>query len=321
MTNLLRPEPVVVLTDYDLDGAGASVLLDYCYNVAGRRQQGLKKVRAAMETVRAEYVNINTLVVADLCLLPEDLQWALENYDHVVYYDHHEESARYVELAKAIPDRLTVHFDLEYCSAALVYRSYVLDGPNDQIDGLSELVCGVSAFDLWKTDSAYFKRGLIMNDIFWNLHMQGFRERFANGWAGFTDSEKTFHEAKMSAIDAVFERAMVDELESGSKIVMIDDPDAINYVTMMMEGDVFYVLYQNRGNDGIQLSCRTDRGNTKVNFNIAIQELLGCPDTQKVVEAGGGHATAAGVRFKEGITPNEMADWIASSLDVRVRHW
>lgn len=321
MTKLLRPEPVVVLTDYDLDGACSSIFLDYCYNVAARKSQGLAKTHAAAQQLRAEYTNINTLVIADIPIEPDTMKWALENYDHVVLYDHHERTAKYAELAEKIPERLTVYFSLDFCSATLVYRSYIVDGGNEQIPELNELAAGVQAFDLWQSSSPYFERGCRMNDMFWNLHMQGFRPRFKDGFDGFTAQEDAISAAKDKSRRETVENAMVEKLDSGSQIVGIDDAEAVNFVPLYMEGDVFYVLYPNVGTGKIHLSCRTKDKIPAVNFNTALEELLDCPETKEVVVRGGGHANAAGVQFVEGLQPAEMATWIAEALDERVRHW
>lgn len=321
MTNLLRPEPVVVLTDYDLDGAGSSVLLDFCYNVVGRKQQGYSKLQKNLELIHAEYPNIKTLVAADICFTPESMQWALEHFDHVVYYDHHEFSTNWVELAKTIPDRLTVYFDLGMCSAALVYQSYLIQGNNLVIPTLSEFVVGVNAYDMWYSEDQYFERGLKLNDCFWELHMQQFRERFQLGWNFFTETEEAMHKAKTDIRTGIIDRAAVEELESGSKIVMIDDPDAVNFVPLYMEGDIFYVLYPNRGTGKIHLSGRTKGKLKQYNLAMAVEELKGERFMSSFITAGGGHAGAIGVQFADGVKPNAMAEWITDSLDERVRNW
>jgi hypothetical protein len=320
MTTLLRQEPVVALTDYDLDGAGASILLDYAFNVVGRKQQGYSKLQRNLEAIRTEYATINTLVVADICMPPETLQWAVEHFDHVVYFDHHEQSELFLPLAEASPEKFTIHWTKDLCSCALVYRAYVMNG-GKQTPELDALVQHVNAYDLWHKDSDDFDNGVKMNDLFWELHMQNFRERFKTGFNGFTEMEAKQTAAKHNLRIEIVNRALTEKTASGSTIVMIDNPEAINFVATHLEGDIFYVLYPNQGTGKVHLSARCKDKMPAINLDMAFQELAGERFMDGLITAGGGHANAIGVQFADGVTPNQMADWIHTSLDPRVRNF
>lgn len=320
MNTLIRQEPVVALTDYDLDGAGSSILLDYAFNVVGRKQQGYSKLQRNLEALRTEYKEINTLVVADICMPPEILQWAIEHYSHVVYFDHHEQSELFLPLAEQMPERFTIHWTKELCSCALVYRAFIMAG-GLQTTELDAMVKHVNAYDLWHKESDDFPNGVKMNDLFWEMHMQGFRERFKTGFGGFTGLEINQTTAKHNLRIEIINRALVEKTASGSKIVMIDNPEAINFVSTHLEGDIFYILYPNRGTGKIHLSVRCKDKMSAINLDMAFQELTDVRFMKDFITAGGGHANAIGVQFADGVTPNQMADWIHTSMDPRVRNF
>jgi oligoribonuclease NrnB/cAMP/cGMP phosphodiesterase (DHH superfamily) len=322
--HLVRPEPVVVMVHYDLDAAGASVLLDYSFNVAGRTACGYAKFRATMERLRQEYPTINTVVMADLAVPPEDLRWALEHWDHVVYYDHHEASAQYAPLAEAMPDRFTHNFSIEMSATALVYKDFIEQG-NPMTDELMHFVQIINTYDMWFKGGAAFNDGVIMNGIFWDLHMDLFRERFKNGFTGFTPDELKQAEARRLHEAGVVEEALKEKLESGSQIVMISEQSAINAVSTNLEGDIFYVMYYNEkakdGDNPLQMSVRCKDEMPEVNLNMAMEELCAMGDYDHIIKTGGGHANAIGVQFAPNVDPNAAADFIMEVLDPRVRNW
>jgi oligoribonuclease NrnB/cAMP/cGMP phosphodiesterase (DHH superfamily) len=304
---------VMLLSHYDLDGAGCHVCAHQIWDVVKAKHQGYNKVRKSLE----DLINLNgclskpvdTLVIADLKMQEEDLVHAMEFFDNVIYYDHHEES---VEFEKFVSDNFEYHFDLELCSTALMWRDAVSNRNQVAIAterqnrfAMSAFVNVVNAYDLWKEEHSRWEEGKIMNELFWEYGLWDFARRFETGFFGFTPEEYNLYEEIENAKVEQIRNAHVDVLPSGSKIVFLKDQNAVNSVSTELEGDVFYIM--NSVSNGVSIRVATEHAET---FNVSEGVGRISPENYNGLISGGGHKSAGGLTFADHITHNDVADFI-----------
>ena len=122
---------VVLLSHYDLDGAGCSVLADHIWNVVDRKHQGYPKVRQSLGyLIGKHYMNVDTIVIADLKMELEDLRLAMFAFPNVIYYDHHESSADFEHLINDSHSNGTFEFHFDLLKTSLNKRVSIL--PNNR---------------------------------------------------------------------------------------------------------------------------------------------------------------------------------------------
>ena len=235
---------VVLLSHYDLDGAGCSVLTDHIWNVVDRKHQGYGKIRKSLGYLIGEYYGkVGTIVIADLKMERADLELALFAFPRVIYYDHHESSADFEDIALVRSDRqFQFNFSTDYCSTALMWMDGVKNWGAERTPTLDAFMNAVNTYDLWKTDAKRWEQGVMLNDLFWHLHMDDFRRRFANGLTGFSEDERDWHAQLMNQRKYVIENAIIEEMDSGSKVVVLQEQNGINYVADYIEGDLYYTV-------------------------------------------------------------------------------
>jgi len=300
---------VVLLSHYDLDGAGCSVLSDHIWNVVDRKHQGYGKIRASLGYLIGQYYKkIDTIVIADLKIEEEDLLLAMFAFPNVIYYDHHESSEEFSKYADnpyhPAEGSFEFHFDLEFSSTALMWMDGARNKGAQRTSWLDAFMNAVNTYDMWKTENKRWEQSVMMNDLFWNLHMDDFRARFKDGLKGFTDAELQWHEGLKQQRQNVIENATVEEMESGSKVVVISESKAINFVTSYMDGDVFYIISPDFSKHNV--SVRIKDSDPSFNVNNGIKDL---PTRHpNLVQSAGGHASAGGITFAEDLSLNEIVD-------------
>lgn len=311
----MSKERVVLLSHYDLDGAGCSVLADHVWHVIYRNHQGYAKIRMKLDELVRDYSDsVDTLVIADLCIEPKDLEHALENFKNVIFYDHHESSEQFVEWTDKYPN-LEVHFSLDLCSTALLWIDGVKNRGAYRTRELDAFMNTVNAYDLWKKENSRFQEGVMLNDMFWELHLWDFKKRFANGLAGFTQEELDKAKQRELHRKEVIEDATIETLPSGSKVVVIGDSSVINFVSSLLDGDLFYIISPDFSMQNV--SVRVKDSDERFNVNDGISWLP--EEYPEMVQSAGGHQFAGGITFESTVSSmNQMVDLLFEA-DERIR--
>lgn len=298
-------EPIVLLAHYDLDGAGCSVLADHIWQVVARRHQGYPKIRKSLDFLVDQYADqIPTIVIADLKIEEQDLRYACENFDNVIYYDHHEDSESFADLHHEYPN-FEFHFDLDYCSASLMWMDGVRTKGAIRTKELDSFMNTVHVYDLWIKDNSRWEDAMLLNDLFWELHMDDFRDRFSGGLGQFTVRELDFKKGLEEKRRKIISEATIEKTEAGSTVVLIGDSKAINFVSDYMDGDLFYIISPDYAAHNV--SVRKKDG-FDMNINAGLQEFeKAYPDE---IQSAGGHKVSGGITFKQHLSVNEMVELI-----------
>lgn len=311
---MITERPVIHINHYDLDAAGCGILVNLMFNVKDQYCQGYGKVRKNLEKAVAENTdNVNTLVITDLNIEPADLKYAMEHFEIIYYYDHHESSEVYLKLAEVTPN-FHIVYENKLCATAILYREYLKHG-GEKCPEMNDMAAIVNTYDLWKTKNKNWNEAVMLNDLFWKYNYWDFVARFQNGFDELTKSEIEYCLETDTQRKRIISEAIIDDTESGSKIIMVEDGSAVNFISTELEGDVFYILYQN-GED-IRVSSRLKDG-VDMNLNIPLQRVaLKHPD---IMLSAGGHAAAAGMTFLPHMTMNSIIDFIHDVIDPEVRN-
>lgn len=297
----------VLLSHWDLDGAGCSVIADHIWNIKDRKHQGYGKIRKSLEyLVNNHSADVQTIVIADLKILPEDLEYAISNFDNVVYYDHHESSAEFVSWTEKFSN-FECHFDLTRCSTALMWIDGVKTKGVRITSRLDAFMQTVNAYDMWNQKSKRWKHGLLLNDLFWEISMDAFRERFADGLTHFTIEELLFADQQEAKRKKAVDDAIIETTDDGSTIVMLSDSIAIGAAAELLDGDIFYIIpVGERASTNISVRLKGEAQNLNVNEGCSLlaEKFPG------VIQSGGGHKFAGGITFVPNTTINNMVDFL-----------
>ena len=259
---------------------------------------------------------VDTIVIADLKIEPDDLAIALIAFKNVIYYDHHESSEEYdTDEFKAANPNFECHFSLDYCSTTLMWRDGVINRGAQRTPELDAFMNTVDTYDLWHNDKARWDQAVILNDFFWDLHMNGFRKKFKDGFSGYTSEDMTFANDLSQKRIEVINRAVVEEMDSGSKVVVVEESKAINFVSTYLEGDVFYIIAPDWAKTNVSVRIK-DECLDDFNVNDGISPLA--EKYPEYVKSAGGHAAAGGINCDTDLSMNEIVDFLYN-VDPEIR--
>jgi len=296
----------VLLSHWDLDGAGCSVLSSHIWDIQCYKHQGYGKIRKSLDYLVAKYSrHVDTIVIADLKIEKYDLKHALENFQNVIYYDHHESSAEFSNWVEMYPN-FEFHFDLKRCSTALMWVDGIQNKNAENTSELNTFMQTVNVYDMWKQNSPRWNDALLLNDLFWHLAMNDFRKRFYDGLSHFTPTELLFGEQQKQARNDAVKNATIEKIDNGSTIVVMQNPNAINSVSTLLDGDIFYIITLDWS--PCNVSIRVKDSNTKFNINNGIKTLQ--DEFPNFVQSAGGHISAGGITFCAKHTVNDIVDFL-----------
>ena len=301
-------EKIVYITHYDLDAAGCAIVVNKLFDVVEMKAQGYGKVSAAADFMINKYHDkIDHVVITDLMVDRSDVINLLEAFPKVTYIDHHLQSAELVDLTEKYPG-YDYYYNHKLSATALTYK-YFIDNGGTPTPALNQLVEYTNSYDLWKCTKPAFKHGCRLNNIFWNLNLWRFIERFEDGYFGLTDDEKTFCSEQEHFIVEVIKEADI-EYSNNCALYIIKDPIAINFIPLTdNKADVFFILSKRDDN----WSCSTrlrPAAYDKYDLNEIWQKV-----NHPIIESAGGHKAAAGVTIKDGTDLDDIIGCLDGLID------
>jgi len=291
---------VIHFNHYDLDAAGCAIMISNAFDVVARYDQNYDKIPARIIEAVENRGDVDTLVITDVMLEESDLQYARDNFKRVVYIDHHQESKRFGAIKD--PNFFFV-FDEHKCATRLCYETFRLGNKGCSLHLMSNMI---DAYDLWQVDLPAFGASVKLNDLMWHIGLNEFIKYFSDGIRNVTDEHQKYISIVTNERNTALDEAVVYEIESGSKIVMLDSASAINFVPMHFDGDMFYILYSDRN------------GFPRVSGRVSRESDLDIKFPATILSAGG-HKKAAGINFKGAHTFNSITEFIEENIDPLMR--
>lgn len=298
----------IISVDSDTDGTACKLLFTYFDHEAKIIQSSVgPKVDGEISNLNLD--DYDFFGFADLVPSRDIYEKLLATGKPVYIWDHHETSRRNLE-GISNPD---YHYDLERCSAKLVYDYYRDTKEHNQC--LKEYVDRVNAYDLWHDDESLFEDGKNLNNIlFWFIRDSRWKSDKV-GYDRFIDLQlkKVYMHPHFTFLD--FEQEIIEkENEKEDKkfkkvrnnISFRKDSEGRLYGYFELDSKVSivcsrilkefkelsYVMCYNLWEDNGKFSLRTRR-----------EDLNMAKLAEKIMKGAGGHKKAAGLRF-EGTQPD-----------------
>lgn len=297
----------VVLTHTDLDGVCSGYLAGVYFETDVVVSSNYTEIARKLRLLHSDYGRVN-LIVTDLNLLPEEMQYAMKYFASVKVFDHHESSNIFSGLPE-IDDRFELYFNDNICATTLMYAYMQRNGHKfSKVE--QEFFRFVNLYDLWHSEDEDFKYARMANDLFWHYGWMGFYNKLKEQKAfdipyGLPESELKICKDAFQKIDHAGTQAEWFNCISGSTIVMLTNEQkvAINMIPQYKESEtgVYYIVYFSGGVYRLSVRIRGDH----VDEYPFTKILNGMPKKYDQVAAAGGHDNAGGLSFKKGVDLGE----------------
>lgn len=288
----------IVLTHNDLDGACSGHLAGIAFDTNIIKHTNYHDVMKNLERYRDDYGWVN-LIITDLNILPEELQFAMKHFKTVKIFDHHPSTTKFEPLP-AISNKFKLWFDETKSATSLIYN-YMVEQGHEFTDIEKNFYKYVNIYDLWLINDKEFPYARMANDLFWDYGIAQFAQKLKLNGAfdipdGLTKPELATCKKAFDTINLACQEAEWYNTDSHSTIVILSNEQklAINHVATLMKSHtgIFYVVYYS---GKFRCSTRVDAAN-KGNYMMGDwwQEFQ---KDSVLVTGAGGHADASGVTF------------------------
>lgn len=306
-------------THFDLDGVVSKMLVDRIFgpltdqDTIFNKCSGYGKIPQMLE----QLVNkgFDSIVITDLNFNTEQMQYVVDNFKRVWFYDHHDGSDEVVEKFKDHPNMVRCVWTKELSGTGIMFQEYMEflksqynEKPSKEI---SELAMLTDVYDLWKLDNKLFPKAFNLNQLFWRYSFWDFERRFSDGFKGFTDDELEFLEEEEKRVGDALDECPVEEHNDGVMTILIPDGSLLNHVGLHFDDmEVLLIIVYDEKNDEYRMSVRTkNRPTINVNTILRSQEKE-CD----LITTAGGHAAAGGVSFVKGTDVQEILKYNKDTL-------
>ncbi|MFK5882790.1 MAG: hypothetical protein QM489_00380 [Candidatus Izemoplasma sp.] len=307
----LNNQEVVLVAHYDLDAVGATYFAQKLFNVKKKTCSGYAKMLGKVQSL----IGVSdTIVFVDVSADDEIMQCALDNFDKVYYADHHLDSERHAALVEKYPGKFFYLFDHDMCASRLIANKLgfdTLSGAERQFELM------VNAYDLWQTDTKWFKYGYNLNTLFWDKHFHVFL-----GWIK--------HMPNLNKISDIFDYRDIALCKSKAKETrdfLLDENNfervedsGITALIYFFPKDKFYINDVLLNFTDIDLAFGvtkgTGMGSVRTTLDIDMNDILKrLKDIDAHVIGGGGHAKACGIQYQES-DPSMIIGSIANMMEI-----
>lgn len=187
---------IINLTHWDLDGVASAIIVKgfmsdtiFDYESMPMGYNNLEdKILRRLNEQSGKFV----VVATDLTFTADFIEQILniENITHFIYLDHHPKTDLDLERIKAFQKQFKGKFfgrvDYERSGARLAYDYFSKNCPSaldeDELEAFDKLATYADAYDRWQLEDPNFKKGFLLNDIFWDISYDAFFAHFENGY-------------------------------------------------------------------------------------------------------------------------------------------
>ena len=313
---------------WDLDGVVSKIFHDRIYGTKFSKASGYTKIDKNLRELVAK--GYESITFTDLAITPEQMQYCVDNFEEVRFFDHHIISEETYEQFKDHPKVKECVFRKDLSGAGIMFVEYMKKfGKGAITPELSKLAKLGDCFDLWQQNDPYWSEAFKLNDLFWMYGFFDFEKRFINGFDGFTDDENQRYQDKLDDIESILDKAPIDETADGVGFIILPEKrDVISHVTFMIPDYImYYIISYDDKSEQYTLSVRTNQDNfgrlqddVDIDIDAALSKLV---ESGEKLTNGGGHKMAAGASFAVGININEIVEYIKSDIhplmDIRLK--
>lgn len=302
---------------WDLDGVISKIFHDKIYGAKYSKASGYPKINKILNDLVSK--GYESITFTDLAITPEQMQFCVDNFEEVRFFDHHIQTEETYALFKDHPKVKECVFRKDLSGAGIMFVEMI----NKKISTTPELALLAKlgdVYDLWHQDSPYWDEAFKLNDLFWIYSFFDFEKRFINGFDGFTIKENQLIEDKRKEIESILDKSPMEEINgTEALIIMPTDRGTTSHLTFMIPDYQFYyiITFDDRSNC-FTLSCRTSNTNlTPKNTDLDASLKRTVAECDQLVN-GGGHKMAAGATFAGDMTVQEIIAFIKEEIHPRV---
>ena len=176
-------KPIISITHNDLDGLGCQLVLKWVHQDVHYHSTSYNTLLNTLIELEdlLKYDRSKTLIViSDLSVKDDEakvLKRIVTDNPEVkfIYADHHLRTTEMTIFLKKLPKNFIDLYNTKMCSASILYYYY-----NIQMPKLKENIDKINAYDMWLTESRFFKDGLVLNEIYESLGHNNFFNSISN---------------------------------------------------------------------------------------------------------------------------------------------
>jgi hypothetical protein len=296
-----RNEQIINISHSDLDGISCTLLLREKYNDVHYINISYNKTNETLLYYYKELDNIrcDKFYITDLNFELDDLillYKIIKKYNKIQFYyiDHHTYDDKKLLVLDKIKELSVVLIDESKSATLAVYDYLGLD--NNKI---LLYVNVVNAYDLYLTDSKYFKVGLDLNNYFWYKKQKAFAYDFKNfnlKNQKFIDKAKQIRKQAKAHFNNLEQKGLSFE-DSGTRVILTDDH-------LGMINDEYKEDFIIIGTSYCKVSIRTDdKIPEELAFKVKENVINSMKDSVFFI-SGGGHLRAFGLTFNDTLKNN-----------------
>lgn len=274
---LFNDEKFILITHYDLDGAGCFLLINNFFHeqISNVIPCGYDKLKDTIIKNSSQHDNI---LFSDISLDQKLVDLINKNYKNVVWFDHHETS-----MNLEYPEHWKTFLNTKMCGTKLIYFWLKHNGYN--IEPMKKFVQRVNDWDIWIHE---FPDSRKLNNIFWELKFWDFVKSFRNfNWKKELWNTAKEIEKEQKEIISGYDTYLID----GFLRIVIGDKHLSSIPFYFDETDIIIIR------NGTTLSVRSKHDLT---------DLYKLIEKNNVVSVGG-HKNAGGINLTD---ENEQMDII-----------
>jgi len=314
-------KPYIHLSHNDLDGIGCNIVLREKFPDMTTFHVGYSDIKETLQIISDDINHLTkVLFVTDLSFSREDfnelMNIAERNPDlKIVYVDHHEyddDAQEYFEEMKAMINVFTIH---RIGTSATKLCLEITKSANQD---LIKLVTWIDAYDIFKqhTDPDNFKIGWVLNTIFWEIKMSGFKSNILNNDYKIPKMFKLMYKDIVIEKDAYFKKL----IDNG--LVVFDDHNSIllsfsdkykSFWQMDFPDYEFYVLPSTKSNN---ISVRINDIVEEEWCGLIKESILNYCNKNPWVISSGGHKRAFGITIDKDMPKDDHMTFIQGLVEV-----
>lgn len=306
---LKGPDQSIVIHHGDFDGiVGEMICEKWLYDVCGEdhevhfRNSSYEKINPICSDIWKDHKEYRYIILVDICCDKEHAESAPSN---VFIFDHHDTSSFII----GMNDRY--FYEEKWCGAVVAWK-YLYGGKPDKKLGKLLKLC--DNYDMWRGNAdgtAPPKESFDANTIQRKYGFKDFRERFWDGFDGYTEEEYNY-------IDSFWKRQKKEwkeatKVQEGKVLFVVNESQILDinfWCDQMLRKKGFHmviVFYMGRD----RLSVRVSKEGTEwIHGGYWLREVIHNDNNSK-----GGHAQAAGCSV-EGMPIDDVVALVQNAAEV-----
>ena len=309
----------IQLSHNDLDGAGCAIVIQSKFYVETTIHSNYNDIVNNLQNIDSIVTNHTKAVfITDLnfdekCFV--ELVRVASHHPHTkfVYVDHHPYEGRLGKLLERIKEveNISVHHTTEICATKICFQ---MIKSNDE--DLSKFVDWVDSFDVWRQDSPLFDTGWVLNTIFWEIKMSGFKYNIQSNNYKIPKYFFTMYNDLMVKKEKMYKGMEANNLfvREGDIMVAFSDGYKTFFQIDFPEYKVHILPFLSSNNISVRISSTVN------NSEKLKEDILALVNGYPNLVSAGGHPYAFGITIKKEAPKDDVIGLIQKIMEISQLH-